>query len=264
MTKVVGLLCALALLSGTTLAQEELEKKLAGDWSFVSGKKAGVESQTEALAATVTIKDGTFILPVGPDMTFVMSFKLDTAENPAHIDMEIKEGPAPEGQAVGIIKFKDGKLMLCYNASGGERPTEFSSTQENGNFLFELKKSASKFDAEKLIGNWNYVSGKRAGDDVNEQSLSLPVSISKDEFTVPAGPEETFAMAYKIDSKHTPVHIDLEIKEGPADGKALGIIKIEGDKFTLCYDPAGENRPEKFESTADNGFFLFVLERGKQ
>ena len=43
------------------------------------------------------------------------------------------------------------------------------------------------------------------------------------------------------------------------EGKAVGIIKIEQGKMTLCYDPAGLKRPADFKSTADNGCFTFVL-----
>jgi hypothetical protein len=45
------------------------------------------------------------------------------------------------------------------------------------------------------------------------------------------------------------------------EGKALGIIKWEGDTMQLCYDPMGQTRPTTFESTADNGCFMFTLKR---
>jgi uncharacterized protein (TIGR03067 family) len=121
---------------------------------------------------------------------------------------------------------------------------------------------AATFDAAKLVGDWTYVSGMKAGDKVEKDRLEGKVTFTKDRITIPAGGDMKFVMAYKLDTKASPATIEMEIKEGPVnEGKARGIIAIEGEQLKLCYHPTGGDRPKKFESTKDNGAFYFVLKR---
>ncbi len=123
------------------------------------------------------------------------------------------------------------------------------------------------FDPAKLVGDWTYVSGMKAGTKVEKEVLAGKVTFTKDTITVPAGPEAKFVMAYKIDAKNSPTQLDMEIKDGPVkEGKALGIISLEGDELKICYVPLMDKdakRPTKFESTKDDGAFVFVLKRSK-
>src|SRR5262245_43405825 len=116
---------------------------------------------------------------------------------------------------------------------------------------FALAGGAQKdaaFDAAKLVGEWTYVAGTKAGEKVAQESLAGKVTFTKDTVTVPAGPDAKFLMAYKLDAKASPATIDLEIKDGPVkEGKAQGIIAIEGDELKFCYVPAEGKRPTKFE-----------------
>jgi uncharacterized protein (TIGR03067 family) len=123
--------------------------KLPGEWLYKSGWKSGEESQAEVLAGVVTITKETFKLPAGPDTFFLMAYTLDAKKNPATIDFEIKEGPVPEGKAVGIIKFEDDELHLCYDPTGQKRPEKFESTEENGAHLFILKRQPKEEDDSK-------------------------------------------------------------------------------------------------------------------
>jgi uncharacterized protein (TIGR03067 family) len=129
----------------------------------------------------------------------------------------------------------------------------------------DAKKDAA-FDAGKLVGDWNYVSGMKSGETVEKDHLMGKVTFTKDTITMPAGPNEKFVMAYKVDGKATPAAIDMEIKDGPVkEGKAEGIIAVSGDELKICYVPtfANAKRPSKFESTKDNGAFLFILKKAK-
>ena len=124
------------------------------------------------------------------------------------------------------------------------------------------KKKKGEFNAKRMFGQWEYTSGKRGGEEVAKERLAGVVTITKETFTLPGGPDATFVMTYELDASKTPSHIDLKIKSGPVpEGMTVGIIKLEKGKLTLCYDPTGANRPEKFESTEDNGAFLFTLKR---
>ena len=129
----------------------------------------------------------------------------------------------------------------------------------------EDKKDAG-FDAAKLVGDWTYAEGVRGGEKVAKANLEGKVAFTKDRITIPSGDKDKpFIMAYTIDAKASPAKIDMEIKDGPVkEGKAEGIISLEGDELKLCYVVVGTGkRPAKFESTKDNGAFLFVLKKAK-
>src|SRR5262245_34668476 len=113
----------------------------------------------------------------------------------------------------------------------------------------------TKFDKDKLVGDWNYVSGVRAGDKIDKERLMGKVTISKDTITVPAGPDQKFIMAYKIDASASPAKIDIDIKDGPAKGNAEGLIELKDGELKLIYTPGSGKRPAKFESTKENEAF---------
>jgi len=127
----------------------------------------------------------------------------------------------------------------------------------------EEKKEA--LDPAKLVGDWTYVSGVKAGEKVAKDTLAAKVTFNKDTVFVPvAGTDMKFTMAFKIDAKESPATIDMDIKDGPVkEGKALGIIAIDGDDMKLCYTFEGAKRPTKFESTKENKAHYFVLKRAK-
>jgi uncharacterized protein (TIGR03067 family) len=124
------------------------------------------------------------------------------------------------------------------------------------------KKKDAAFDPAKLVGDWSYVSGVRAGEKVDKDHLAGTVTFTKDTITIPAGPNEKFTIAYKVDAKASPATIDMEIKDGPVkEGKATGLIEFEGDELKLVYTTEGAKRPAKLESTKENNAFLFVLKK---
>ena len=118
---------------------------------------------------------------------------------------------------------------------------------------------AAKFDAAKLIGDWKLSEGTKAGEKSGPDLGKDVVTITKDKISLKAGGMD-FEFNYKVDDSKDPAAIDMEITlpEGLKGSKAPGIVKVEGDKFTLCYSPMSGTRPTKFESTKDNGAFLFV------
>jgi uncharacterized protein (TIGR03067 family) len=118
--------------------------KLVGTWKYTAGTKSGEKVAQESLAGEVVFTKDTITLPAGPDMKFVMGYKIVGEGSPAKIDMEIKDGPVKEGKAQGIISIEGEVLNLCYKpdmGDGAKRPEKFESNKDNGNFLFELKKA---------------------------------------------------------------------------------------------------------------------------
>ena len=133
--------------------------------------------------------------------------------------------------------------------------------QASGTKTQEVK--AKKLDPKKLLGEWKVVRGERAGEEVGEDRLP-EISISKKEITIPVPDADAFVMEYKLDLDKSPVSVDIKIVEGPApESEALGILKMEDGKVFLCYDPMGSERPEKFETSEEDGFFMFVMEKAK-
>lgn len=120
-------------------------------------------------------------------------------------------------------------------------------------------KKPEKLDPAKLLGKWKIVEGMKAGEKAEVKGVA---EISKDKISFVDG-EMKFVFGFKIDLEKTPAAIDMEILEPEAlkGSKAPGIIKLEGGKLTIAYHPSMGKRPEKFESTKENGAFLFVHEK---
>lgn len=238
-----------------------------GSWKIESGMRAGSKIDSGKMPAVKITKD-TFTIP-SPEGEFVMAYKLNLDAKPMEVDFDIKKGPMPSGKAKGIIKMDDGMMTLCYHPKGEKRPDSFICTEENGFFMFKMKKAKmmdAKSDmAKSLMGKWKCVKGTRAGADVDAARMASMITIDDKIIKIPVGPDMAFEMSYKIDSSKSPATIDMRIEAGPAPegSEALGIIKVDGDTCHLCYDPNGAARPDKFESSEDNGRFLFVMEKQK-
>jgi uncharacterized protein (TIGR03067 family) len=122
------------------------------------------------------------------------------------------------------------------------------------------EKKPAKLDAAKLAGTWKLAEGMSAGVKSDAERLKGTATFAQDKITL-KDDDMTFVIGYKLDSTATPVAIDMEILEPDflKGSKGKGIIKLEAGKLTLCYDPKGEERPKKFESTKENGAHLFVM-----
>ena len=263
----------LAYASGEEVDEEDSDDEsdnkkspLIGNWKMVSGTKGGAESTR--MPAAIKISDDAFTIPSEQGgEPFVMSYKIDMSKTPHTIDFNIESGPIPQGQAIGILKLKEDKLTLVYDPTGQNRPEKFESTEENGFLMFVMKKLPKGVDPEvnkKLIGTWVIKSGMRSGSEVAEERMEGNIEIDEETITIPgATDDETFVIGYKIDASKSPMQIDMAIESGPAPegAPAIGIIKMGDGEFKLCYDAEGGARPEKFESTEENGYFMFKLKK---
>ena len=139
---------------------------------------------------------------------------------------------ASDADLVNVRKAKGYQSIAARLKNGGKRP---------------------KFNTKKIVGTWKVIKGMRAGEAVDEQRLP-EIVITKNTITIPAGPEK-FVMEYKINTDKRPAQIDMSVAEGPApeDSKALGLIRRSKNNLVLIYDPMGATRPQKFQSTEENG-----------
>lgn len=146
---------------------------------------------------------------------------------------------------------------------------DLANVRNHPSFAFVLERVQNQgmdpnFKSDHFFGDWDFVSGKRAGDDVEQGRLGVQASIARENIKIPS-PNGEFVMKYKLNRKTFPVEIDIEIESGPApEAKALGIMQMKDGELWFCYDPSGEKRPDSFESTAENGFFLFVLKKSAE
>src|SRR5262249_118999 len=124
---------------------------------------------------------------------------------------------------------------------------------------------AAKFDPDKLVGKWRYVSGIKDGVKVDPDNLKKQaVTFTKDKITL-KDDKDTFVMKYDLDTGKKPVGIKLEMLESPfgPGAKAAGIIDVTGDDMRFCYAPMGEEAPKAFDAKEGTKVHLFVLKRAK-
>jgi uncharacterized protein (TIGR03067 family) len=121
-----------------------------------------------------------------------------------------------------------------------------------------------KFDANKMVGTWTYVSVEKNGQKADNDSIKEgKVTIAKDKLTL-EGSAGTFVLKYKLDTTKKPVTIDMEMTEGAGEGStAKGIIEVKGDELKLCYSTSGE-APKKFEAKEGSDHRLVILKRAAQ
>jgi uncharacterized protein (TIGR03067 family) len=139
-TRISGLALAFAVLGGAGIAALADDAKIAGDLKKIQGTwvRDGDEGPDVRWVFT-----GDSLKARVNDQEYVCTVTLDSKATPhATADFKINEGPGESAGKVSkaIYKFEDDKLIICVTHPGAEtRPTEFKA-EEDGNFLFKLKK----------------------------------------------------------------------------------------------------------------------------
>jgi uncharacterized protein (TIGR03067 family) len=129
----------------------------------------------------------------------------------------------------------------------------------------DKKDKAEKKDeeAKKLEGAWTATHWQRGTGIIGKDDVKTELVLGKGTYEFPKGINRVGTKGtYKTVAGKN--HIDLTPGDGPAKGKTLqGIYKVEGDTLTLCFRPAGMERPTKFEST-DRNTVLAKYEKKKK
>ena len=135
LTVQVALLCVVAVGHAAPIPKDPRPParialdRLNGTWKVTSYVIAGRETIGPNSQMFITFKDGTFAWVNQPGNDGKIS-RIDPTKKPAEIDY-VRGGQTYKA----IYKFEGDTFIDCLSAPGGERPTEFVSTQENGHYL---------------------------------------------------------------------------------------------------------------------------------
>ena len=114
---------------------------LNGKWKCTSALLGGGDFQYKNLS--VEVKNGNYYSVVN-NQKETGQVQVNESTSPKQMDVSIKEGPNQGKTLPAIYDLKGKELTVCYNIIGSNRPTDFTSTKENGFLLLKFQKS-SKF-----------------------------------------------------------------------------------------------------------------------
>jgi uncharacterized protein (TIGR03067 family) len=119
---------------------------------------------------------------------------------------------------------------------------------------------------QTLAGTWQCVAATNAGQPLaEEKAKQLRLTLTTERFKTQLGEQVLFDSTYTIDAAKNPVQIEMIGTEGDLKGKpAIGIIKLDGERLTLCYVYPGYERPIAFESLSGSRATLTVWKRAEK
>jgi uncharacterized protein (TIGR03067 family) len=129
--------------------KEALLKKLQGTWrpeKIIIGGREGDKSIREAIR--LVLKGSKYEVTMG-DLRDLGEFSVNTEPELIAIDMVGKEGPNQDKTILGILRFDDEQLEVCYDVSpeGANRPESFESPE--GSMIAIIKYRRADEEAEK-------------------------------------------------------------------------------------------------------------------
>jgi uncharacterized protein (TIGR03067 family) len=136
-------LLPLFLLVATPAPAEESSKtdleSLRGTWSIARAIHDGhVSSPEKTKSVKLTFAADKFTVHGEKGMESV--FKLNPSKKPCEIDVTPGSGPDKGMTLKGIYDLNGDELKLCIAKPGRDRPTEFTSKENTGVILIELKR----------------------------------------------------------------------------------------------------------------------------
>src|SRR5947209_226983 len=122
------------LLATTLLADEPATvKQIIGSWKCVSATIDGRPLAGDTVGQLrLTMTADRYKTERGDQVLFDSTYTIDTAKQPAQIDMVGTEGDLKGKVAPGIFKLDGDTLTICYVMPGKERPKAFESEPQSG------------------------------------------------------------------------------------------------------------------------------------
>lgn len=137
---VVTLPLAVAAPNKEKEAKEEA-KKFDGDWQITSWRQYGNDlSPEQAETGQFSIRGDKYTFEITGNAE-EGTIKIDPTAKTPTFDLDITEGSDKGKKQPGIYKMEGDTVTLCLAAPGGtDRPTEFTSTEENRQILCVMKR----------------------------------------------------------------------------------------------------------------------------
>jgi uncharacterized protein (TIGR03067 family) len=118
-------------------------KKLTGDWTITAWKQSGEALDKDDLEGSKwAVKDGKYKFQLGGNEE-EGTIKVDPSKKTPTIDLTITEGNDKGKEQPGIYKIDGETITFCFarpGAAAKDRPTEFTSTEENQQILITMKR----------------------------------------------------------------------------------------------------------------------------
>jgi uncharacterized protein (TIGR03067 family) len=113
-------------------------------------------------------------------------------------------------------------------------------------------------------GTWVLVRGEQDGKPLAEDAIQgITMIIDGDKHTLIVRADKMVS-THRLDPTTKPKSMDAKPTAGPyKDMTLLGIYRLDGDEFTLCFAAPGKERPKDFTTKAGTGTFVHVWKRQK-
>jgi uncharacterized protein (TIGR03067 family) len=156
--------------------------------------------------------------------------------------------------------------LLCAPSCGALVQGQESSRTK---VVDDSPKKEVAFSPEAMIGEWDWVEMKKAGELVDKENLTNTVVITKDEikFKIPFG---GFTFLYELKTKEPIAKAELITKEspfGPSKEKQKAVFAFKDEQLVICYlfDATHSGKevdyPAKLESSEAIPSNMIVLKR---
>jgi len=111
--------------------------KMQGAWTMTESLRDGEEAipEEDRKELRLTIKDDKRTIKVRDEVVSEATYTLDGTSKPKGITIKVSTGPLKDKELPGIYELDGGKLKICLNLTGKDRPKDFKSEKGSGTLL---------------------------------------------------------------------------------------------------------------------------------